>query len=57
LEFVQPKLDRWLILKGIDNLSLFKDSPGAAELSKIVRKQSGKLFWRATDLRFCHGLL
>jgi hypothetical protein len=57
LEFVQPKLDRWLILEGIDNLSLIKDSPGAAKLSKIVRKQSGKLFRRVTDFRFSHGLL
>jgi hypothetical protein len=44
LKFVQPKLDRWLILKGIDNLPLVKDSPGAAELSKVVRKQPGKFF-------------
>ena len=44
LEFVHPKLDCRLNLKGIDNLSLVKDSPGAAELSKVVRKQPGKFF-------------
>jgi len=57
LEVVQPKLNRWLILKGIDNLSLVKDSAGATELSKVVREQSGKLFRRAADLRCCQGLL
>jgi hypothetical protein len=57
LELVQPKLDRWLILKSIDDLSLVKDSPRAAELLKVVREQSGKLFRRAPDFRIRQGLL
>jgi len=56
LKLVQPNLDWWLVLQGVDNLSLVKNPPGTAELIKVVREQSAKLLRGAADLRFRHGL-
>lgn len=56
LELVQPKLNRRVVLQGVDNLSLVKNSTRAPELYEVLRKQSAEFFRGAADLRFRHGL-
>jgi len=56
LKIVQQNSHRPLLPQRVDNLSLVEHSAGAAKLSEVRCKQSGKFFTRPADRRIRHQL-